>query len=42
MSDIGKPPYLTERLVERGLADEDIRKMLGSNLMCAYREVYGE
>jgi membrane dipeptidase len=35
-------PRLTERLVERGFGDEEIRKILGGNLLRVYRQVWGE
>ena len=35
-------PRLTERLVERGFADTDIRKILGLNWLRVYRAVWGE
>lgn len=34
-------PRLTERLLERGFAEADIRKILGLNWMRVYREVWG-
>lgn len=42
LSSIDKLPRLTERLVERGFSDDQIRKILGENLLRVYREVWGE
>jgi membrane dipeptidase len=41
LSDATKLPRLTERLVERGFADDEIRKVLGGNLMRIYQQVWG-
>jgi membrane dipeptidase len=41
LDGIEKLPRLTERLVERGFAEGDIRKILGGNLLRVYRQVWG-
>jgi membrane dipeptidase len=40
LDEIRKLPRLTERMVERGMADEDISKVLGGNLLRVYRDVW--
>jgi membrane dipeptidase len=42
LNKISRLPRLTERLVERGFSDDDIRKVLGGNLLRVYRQVWGE
>jgi membrane dipeptidase len=42
LSGIENLPRLTERLVERDFSDDDIRKVLGENLLRVYRQVWGE
>ena len=42
LNTISKLPCLTERLVERGFSDDDIRKVLGGNLMRVYQQVWGD
>jgi membrane dipeptidase len=41
IEDITKLPAVTEALVRYGYADEDIRKILGENLLRVYRQIIG-
>ena len=40
LDDISKMPRLTQRMVERGLTDEEIGKVLGGNLLRVYCQVW--
>jgi membrane dipeptidase len=44
LPDVGSFPKLTEELLRRGYADDDVRKVLGGNLLRAFRRaaVVGE
>lgn len=41
LDDVTKLPRLTERLLERGVPEGDIVKILGGNLLRVYRRVWG-
>lgn len=41
LEDITKLPAVTEALMKRGYADEDIKKVLGENLLRVYKQVLG-
>jgi membrane dipeptidase len=41
IDDITKLPLVTEALVARGYSDEDVRKILGENILRVYRRVVG-
>ena len=41
LADATMLPRLTERLVERDFADDEIRKVLGGNLLRVYQQVWG-
>ena len=41
LEDITKFPAVTEALVKHGYSDEDIKKVLGGNLLRVYRQVLG-
>jgi membrane dipeptidase len=40
LDDVARLPRLTERLVERGFGDDDVRKILGGNLLRVHRQVW--
>ncbi len=39
--DCTKLPVITEKLLERGYSEEDIRKILGGNFKRVFKEVVG-
>jgi len=41
LEDVSKMPALTAKLLERGLSEEDVRKILGGNLLRVLRAVTG-
>jgi membrane dipeptidase len=41
LEDVTRLPRLTAGLVERGYGEEDVKKILGGNLMRVFREVVG-
>jgi len=41
LEDVSKMPALTAKLLERGFSEEDVRKILGGNLLRVLREVTG-
>jgi membrane dipeptidase len=41
MEDVTRLPRLTAELVERGYAEEDVKKILGGNFMRVFRGVVG-
>ena len=41
LEDVTKMPSITEGLLKRGYADDDVRKVLGGNWMRVFREVVG-